>query len=236
MKKIVWAVVLLTCFTNYAMAQVTAIQNASLAKDAQVNVTVTDFKNVPLPREIMIFKSNFNQREYQGLTDSAGRFSVRLPAGDKYDIFILGFKDSTSYDMIDIPDPGPNASYKDPFTLSFQFSPSKTFVLEDVNFETGKAVLEPESYTSLDELAAYLLRKVDERIEIGGHTDNVGSAANNLRLSMERATAVMNYMISKGIDSSRLEAKGYGMTMPVESNKTEEGRAQNRRTEVKILD
>jgi outer membrane protein OmpA-like peptidoglycan-associated protein len=109
-------------------------------------------------------------------------------------------------------------------------------VLEDVNFETGKAVLEPESYTSLDELAAYLIRKVDERIEIGGHTDNVGSAANNLRLSMERATAVMNYMISKGIDSSRLEAKGYGMTKPIENNKTEEGRAQNRRTEVKILD
>jgi outer membrane protein OmpA-like peptidoglycan-associated protein len=236
MKKVVWAIALVTCFTNYAMAQFPAIQNASLAKDAQVNVTVTDFKNVPLPREIMIFKSNFNQREYQGLTDSAGRFSVRLPAGDKYEIYILGFKDSTSYDMMEIPDPGPNASYKDPFTLSFQFSPSKTFVLEDVNFETGKAVLEPESYTSLDELAAYLIRKVDERIEIGGHTDNVGSAANNLRLSMERATAVMNYMISKGIDSSRLEAKGYGMTKPIENNKTEEGRAQNRRTEVKILD
>jgi outer membrane protein OmpA-like peptidoglycan-associated protein len=53
---------------------------------------------------------------------------------------------------------------------------------------------------------------------------------------MERATAVMNYMISKGIDPARLEAKGYGMSVPVESNKTEEGRAQNRRTEAKILD
>jgi outer membrane protein OmpA-like peptidoglycan-associated protein len=88
----------------------------------------------------------------------------------------------------------------------------------------------------LNELAVYLVRKVDERIEIGGHTDNVGTAANNLKLSMERATAVMNYMISKGIDPARLEAKGYGMSVPVESNKTEEGRAQNRRTEAKILD
>jgi len=236
MKKMVLAALLVMFLANNAMAQSPVIQNASQAKDAQVNVTVTDFKNVPLPREIMIFKSNFNQREYQGLTDSTGRFSVRLPAGDKYEIYILGFKDSTSYDMMDIPDPGPNASYKEPFTLSFQFSPAKTFVLEDVNFETGKAVLEPESYTSLNELAAYLVRKVDERIEIGGHTDNVGTAANNLKLSMERATAVMNYMISKGIDPSRLEAKGYGMTMPIESNKTEDGKAQNRRTEVKILD
>jgi outer membrane protein OmpA-like peptidoglycan-associated protein len=236
MKKKVWVSLLAIFFTYVLQAQTPVVQNALQAKDAQVNVTVTDFMNVPLPREIMIFKSNFNQREYQGLTDSAGRFSVRLPAGDKYEIYILGFKDSTSYDMMDIPDPGPNASYKEPFTLSFQFSPAKTFVLEDVNFETGKAVLEPESYTSLNELAAYLVRKADERIEIGGHTDNVGTAANNLKLSMERAIAVMNYIISKGIDPARLEAKGYGMTMPVESNKTEEGRAQNRRTEVKILD
>lgn len=236
MKKTVWVGFLMLLFTASLQAQTPVVQNATLAKYAQVDVTVTDFKNVPLPREIMIFKSSFNQREYQGLTDSTGRFSVRLPAGDKYEIYILGFKDSTSYDVMDIPDPGPNASYKDPFTLSFQFSPAKTFVLEDVNFETGKAVLEPESYVSLNELAAYLVRKVDDRIEIGGHTDNVGTAANNLKLSMERATAVMNYMISKGIDPARLEAKGYGMSVPVEGNKTEEGRAQNRRTEVKILD
>ncbi len=236
MKKLVLVSFFATAFAAQMQAQTPVVQNALQAKDAQVNVTVTDFKHVPLPREIMIFKSNFNQREYQGLTDSTGRFSVRLPAGDKYEIYILGFKDSTSYDMMDIPDPGPNASYKEPFTLSFQFSPAKTFVLEDVNFETGKAVLEPESYTSLNELGAYLVRKVDDRIEIGGHTDNVGTAANNLKLSMERATAVMNYMVSKGIDPARLEAKGYGMSVPVESNKTEEGKAQNRRTEVKILD
>jgi len=236
MKKLVLVSFFATAFAAQMQAQTPVVQNALQAKDAQVNVTVTDFKHVPLPREIMIFKSNFNQREYQGLTDSTGRFSVRLPAGDKYEIYILGFKDSTSYDMMDIPDPGPNASYKEPFTLSFQFSPAKTFVLEDVNFETGKAVLEPESYTSLNELGAYLVRKVDDRIEIGGHTDNVGTAANNLKLSMERATAVMNYMVSKGIDPARLEAKGYGMSVPIESNKTEEGKAQNRRTEVKILD
>ncbi|MEX1203226.1 MAG: OmpA family protein [Ferruginibacter sp.] len=236
MKKLVLGSFLALIFDVSLQAQTPVVQNALQVKDAQVNVTVTDFNNVPLPREIMIFKSNFNQREYQGLTDSTGGFLVRLPAGDKYEIYILGFKDSTSYDMMDIPDPGPNASYKEPFTLSFQFSPAKTFVLEDVNFETGKAVLEPESYISLNELAAYLVRKEDDRIEIGGHTDNVGTAVNNLKLSMERATAVMNYMISKGIDPSRLEAKGYGMLVPIESNKTNEGKAQNRRTEVKILD
>lgn len=212
------------------------VQNAAIAKDAPVDVTVTDFKDNALPHEIMIFRSKRNDREYQGLTDENGKFSVRLPAGDKYEIYILGFKDSTTYDIMDIPDPGPKASYKKPFTLTFQFSPAKTFILEGCNFETGLATLEPEAYQVLDELVAYLTRKTDDRIEIGGHTDNVGTAANNLKLSMDRATAVMNYLISKGIAAERLVAKGYGMTVPIEENRTAEGRASNRRTEVKVIE
>jgi outer membrane protein OmpA-like peptidoglycan-associated protein len=236
MKKFFFGLILSFFLPVSMMAQTVIVQNASIAKDVQVDVTVTDFKDNVLPHEIMIFRSKLNLREYQGLTDSNGKFSVRLPAGDKYEIYILGFKDSTTYDVMDVPDPGPNASYKKPFILTFQFSPSKTFILEDCNFETGKATLEPESYGVIDELVSYLLRKEDERIEIGGHTDNVGSAAANLKLSNDRATSVMNYLISKGIDPARLEAKGYGMSVPVETNKTEEGRAQNRRTEVKVLE
>ncbi|MCC6256717.1 MAG: OmpA family protein, partial [Chitinophagaceae bacterium] len=125
--------------------------------------------------------------------------------------------------------------YKNPFTVDIQFQPSRTFILEDCNFETGKADLEPESYAVLDELVSYLNRKDDERIEIGGHTDNVGSKASNLKLSEDRANTVRDYLISKGIDPSRLEAKGYGMSVPIDDNKTESGRAANRRTEVKIL-
>ena len=236
MKKMMLLSFMALCSLLVAQAQPGTVQNATIAKDVQVDVTVTDFKDNVLPHEIMIFRSKRNLREYQGLTDDVGKFSVRLPAGDQYEIYILGFKDSTTYDVMDVPDPGPNASYKKPFTLSFQFQPSKLFVLEDCNFETGKATLDPESYAVIDELLAYLIRKSDERVEIGGHTDNVGSAAANLVLSKDRATSVMNYLISKGIDPLRLEAKGYGMSMPVESNKTEDGRAQNRRTEVKVLE
>lgn len=217
-------------------AQTAPVQNASIPKDAPINVTVTDFKNNLLSQEIIVFRSKLNGREYQGISGADGKFSTRLPAGDSYEIFILGFKDSTSYNVFDIPAPQGNAYYKDPFKIDIQFQPSKTFILENVNYETGKATLDEDSYPVLDELVAYLNRKEDQRIEIGGHTDNVGSAANNLKLSMERAVTVMQYLISKGINPSRLEAKGYGMTMPIESNKTEEGKAQNRRTEVKILD
>ncbi|HQY11828.1 MAG TPA: OmpA family protein [Ferruginibacter sp.] len=212
------------------------VQNANIPKDAPVDVKMTDFRNNILPHEIVIFRSFANGREYQGLTDSTGRFSVRLPAGDKYELFILGFKDSTSYNVLDIPALTGNAYYKNPFKIDIQFLPAKSFVLEDCNFETGKADLLPEAFPVLDELVSYLVRKEDERIEIQGHTDNVGTAKSNQVLSEARANTVRNYLIAKGIDPNRLTAKGYGFTVPVADNKTAEGRAQNRRTEVKILE
>ena len=224
------------CMPLIAFCQGGAVQDASIPKDAPVNVSMTDFKGNILSREIVIFRSNLNGREYQGLTDTTGKFSIRLPAGDKYEIFILGFKDSTSYIVLDIPALQGKAYYKNPFKVDIQFLPAKSFVLEDCNFETGKADLEEDSYKVLDELVAYLNRKDDERIELQGHTDNVGSAKSNLILSEARANTVRTYLLSKGIDPNRVTAKGYGMTVPVESNKTAEGRAHNRRTEVKILD
>jgi len=208
---------------------------AQKAATASVDVAISDFKDKALENEVIIFRSFLNGNEFSGKSDETGKFSLELPAGDKYEIFILGFKDSTSYNVFEIPAPPPNSSYKDAFKVDIKFMPSKTFVLEDCNFETGKATLEPESYSVIDELYAYLLRKPEDVIEIGGHTDNVGKAAANLKLSEERATAVKNYLIAKGIEPSRIIAKGYGMTQPVADNKTEEGRATNRRTEVKIL-
>lgn len=237
MKRII-AVFCLVSFINIAAkAQTNTVQqNAAQAKDAPVDVSIADFKKNILPHEIVVFRSRLTQKEYQGMSQDNGKFSLRLPAGDKYEIFILGFKDSTSYNVLDIPALQANASYKNPFVVNIQFQPAKTFVLDDVNFETGKADLKPESFPVLDELVAFLTRKDDERIEIGGHTDNVGKPAANIALSMERAKSVMAYIISRGIDANRLTAKGYGSSVPVESNATAAGRAINRRTEVKILD
>ena len=235
MKKLFFSLVWSLPFAIFAQTG-TDVQNAAIPKDAPVDVALTDFKNNVLPHEIVIFRSQINGREYQGITGPDGKFSTRLPAGDKYEMFILGFKDSTSVNILDIPAPQGNASYKNSFKVELQHQPAKTFILENVNYETGKADLDEDSYPALDELVKYLNRRENERIEIGGHTDNVGTPANNLKLSMERAVTVMQYLISKGISPERLEAKGYGMTMPIESNKTEEGRAINRRTEVKVLD
>ena len=225
-------------FSLPVFSQNGTVQNASIPKDAPVNVSLTDFKNNILNNEIVVFKSKLNGKEYQGLTDSTGRFSFRLPVGDNYEIYILqGVKDSSlNENVLAIPMPKGNAYYKDPFKVNIQHLPSKSFVLEDCNFETGKATLQPESYTVIDELVAYLLRKDDEKIELGGHTDNVGTAKSNLVLSEARANTVRAYLLMKGIDPARVTAKGYGFSVPVATNKTAAGRAQNRRTEVKILE
>lgn len=228
--------IFLVLLSSLGIQAQTVTQNAAIPKDAPINVAMTDFKNNVLSHEIIIFKSKINEREYQGLTDDDGKFNIRLPAGDSYEIFILGFKDAESYNVLEILPLKGNEFYKNPFKVDIQFQPSKTFVLENCNFETGKAMLAPESYVVLDELVTYLNRKEDQRIEIGGHTDNVGSAANNFKLSTERAHAVRSYLIAKGINETRLEAMGYGMTDPIEENSTTQGRAQNRRTEVKVLD
>ena len=235
MKQFILIVFLGLSIPVLTFSQANPVQNASIPKDAPIDVTVSDFKNNLKANEIIVFKSQINSKEYQELTDDNGKFSIRLPAGDKYEIFILGFKDSTSYNILDIPATTGNAYYKNAFKVDIQFQPSKTFVLDDCNFETGKATLQPESYSVLDELVAYLVRKDDEKIELGGHTDNVGSAASNLKLSLDRANTVRAYLLTKGIDPDRVTAKGYGMSEPIADNKSEEGRALNRRTEVKIL-
>jgi OOP family OmpA-OmpF porin len=209
-------------------------------KDVLVTGSVTDLNSGKiLSNEIVVFKSSANGTEFEALSDSLGKFSLRLPIGTKYDTYILGFHDSTNQNIVlDIPALAKPKRYDDanPFVVPIQFEAPKSFVLDNCNFETGKSDLKPESYKVIDELVEYLNRKSDERIEIGGHTDDVGKPDANMALSLARANTVRAYLLSKGISPDRVTAKGYGMDDPIADNSTAEGRAQNRRTEVKILD
>lgn len=107
--------------------------------------------------------------------------------------------------------------------------------LNNIFFETGKAVLKPESFTELDRVVKFLNDNPFIRIEIGGHTDNVGSAKYNLDLSARRAKSVAEYIMLKGVPSSAIASKGYGLTKPMAPNTTEHGRQLNRRVEFTII-
>ena len=110
-----------------------------------------------------------------------------------------------------------------------------TYVLKGVNFPSGKSVLTPQSYATLDQVAGVLVANPDIRIEIAGYTDNTGSRMINVRLSAARALAVRAYLARKGVSPSRMTARGYGPAEPVAPNTTAAGRAQNRRVELHKL-
>ena len=101
-----------------------------------------------------------------------------------------------------------------------------------INFETGKSTVRPDSKKIIDELAAMLKANPALKISIEGHTDNVGTPAANKVLSEARASAVMSALVSAGIDALRMSSKGWGQEKPKADNKTEEGRAKNRRVEI----
>jgi len=117
---------------------------------------------------------------------------------------------------------------------------NETIVLNNVYYDYDKAALKPESFPALDELVSLLNKYPAMSIEIGAHTDSKGRDTYNLKLSEARAESVVKYLVEKGIDASRLTAKGYGETMPVEPNELDgkdnpAGREKNRRTEFKVL-
>lgn len=104
---------------------------------------------------------------------------------------------------------------------------------KQIQFETAKAIIVPESYPALDSMVNLMLMYPTVNALVAGHTDNVGDPDDNLLLSQQRADAVMQYLTSKNVDPTRLTAQGFGETQPIASNKTPEGRAQNRRCVVK---
>jgi outer membrane protein OmpA-like peptidoglycan-associated protein len=108
-------------------------------------------------------------------------------------------------------------------------------VLKNVFFETNAWDLLPASRVELDKLAQLLIVNKDKKVEIGGHTDNVGNDVDNQKLSENRAKSVVDYLVSKGVAAENLSYKGYGESVPIGDNATENGRAKNRRTEFKIL-
>jgi OmpA-OmpF porin, OOP family len=106
------------------------------------------------------------------------------------------------------------------------------FIALDIHFDTAKAVIKPESQPIVEQIVTLLKGNVKLKISVEGHTDNVGTAASNQKLSEARATAVVAAIVAQGIERDRLSSAGFGQDRPVADNRTEEGRAKNRRVEL----
>lgn len=143
-------------------------------------------------------------------------------------------KDGVPNDTDRCPDtPGPATNNGCP-EVKEETKKRLNFATRGIYFEFGKATLKPQSFPKLDEVVDIINEYPDYNLRLGGHTDAIGSDASNLALSQARVDAVKSYLVSKGVPESRLEAKGYGESRPIATNKTAVGRAQNRRVEMEL--
>jgi len=194
-------------------------QVAGKAVEATIELIDND-KNLVLAT----FKSNL----------STGKYLVTLPSGRNYGIAVKapGYLFHSENFLL------PEAAEFQEFILDIELKKlevGNVVVLKNIFFDSDKSEVKPESANELTRLIKLLNENPKTKIELSSHTDDVGPDEYNLKLSENRSKAVRDYLVSKGVASNRLVAKGYGESKPIDKNDTEEGRQNNRRTEFKIL-
>ncbi len=167
-------------------------------------------------------------------TDETGNYLITLPVGRDY-AFNVKRRGYLFYsENFSLRERNPDSTYNIGIPLQ-PIEPNALIVLKNIFFDVNKFELKPASQVELGSVVQLMKENGSLKIQINGHTDNVGNAAANLKLSNSRAQAIVNYLSSNGIDPKRLSYKGFGDTQPMADNQTEEGRAQNRRTELKVV-
>ena len=167
-------------------------------------------------------------------TDETGNYLITLPTGKDYAFNVnrrgyLFFSENFSLT-------GKPADSTYHINIPMQpIEANAMVVLKNIFFDLNKYDLKPQSRVELDQVIQLLKENATVKIEISGHTDNIGKPADNLKLSESRARAVVAYLISRGIGATRLSSRGLGETKPIADNSSEEGRAKNRRTELKVI-
>ncbi|MGE5518348.1 MAG: OmpA family protein [Candidatus Dadabacteria bacterium] len=187
-----------------------------------------------LPSSVELIDLATKQTLSRVQTDETGNYLVTLPLGKDY-AFNVNRQGYLFYsDNYSLKEKSPDSTYEKNIPLE-PIEVNASIVLRNIFFDFRKFELKPESQVELDKVIQLLQDNPSVKIQIEGHTDNIGTAADNQKLSENRARAVVNYLVSKGISAGRLTSKGYGATQPIASNNTDEGRAQNRRTELKVI-
>jgi outer membrane protein OmpA-like peptidoglycan-associated protein len=206
--------------------------------EAALKFFVVDKDKGPITGIVIALTAPDGKKFYTEETDADGYAELLVPVGQNYDIVYLSLGRRDVAAKVSVSD-----KRKQNVKLTLRYkridpppdASAPRFVLDGVYFDSGKATLRPESFNRLDSVAEYMTHKKSARIEISGHTDNVGNAKKNKALSHKRVQACRDYLISKGVDRSRIEAIGYGDERPIASNDSEDGRQQNRRIEATEL-
>ena len=220
--------ILLLLFSSYLDAQEVGDEQCLLL------TRITDFDTIPQPYARMIIWTKNDSLAFNKETksDIEGKSSFVLEQGNEY--YLKVFKADTSKVFKLLVD---KKNY--PFSIEWDMfievtrRYSQIFELE-VNFDTNSAIIPDESKSNIDDLYDRLMNDPEVSIELASHTDSIGDDNSNMLLSQRRSESVKQYLIDMGIELDRIEAQGYGEKQPKATNETPEGRAKNRRTEVRI--
>jgi flagellar motor protein MotB len=214
----------------YSLPQKFAVDTSLLMKG-----TLTDSETGrPVFAKMDIIDAEISRIVATTTSDSAGGYFIRIPQPKRYGVEIVARNYMLNLDIVDLA----GESYRREIIRDFRLDPIEIgarMILKNIFFEFGKSTLKSESYIQLDNVVLLMQSTPRLRIEISGHTDNVGSAKTNQKLSEDRSKAVVDYLVSRGVELTRLEYKGYGFSQPVATNSTTDGRSQNRRVEFKII-
>lgn len=187
----------------------------------------------PLPSTVELIDNTNSSALMKIQTDERGEFFITLPTGKEY-TFTVNRKGYLFYSQLyALQKSLPDSTYAKDIALQ-PIALNANVRLANIQFESNSFKLQEVSMIELNKLIEVLNDNPKLSIEIGGHTDNTGNAADNIKLSGNRAKAVVDYLVSKGIAPARLTWKGYGATKPIADNNSEEGKAKNRRTEFKV--
>ncbi len=168
--------------------------------------------------------------------ESDGSFMICITPGKDYGLFVSSEGHMFYSENINLTTISPSQK---PFEIEIpieQIKKGSTIILKNIFFDTDSFNIKVNSESELNKLISFMNSNQSIKIEIGGHTDNKGKPAYNLDLSQKRAKAVYDFLVKKGVVVARLKFKGFGDTVPISTNDTEDGRSMNRRTEMKIVE
>ena len=190
---------------------------------------------LPLRGSVMVKDEQENTIAFCSSNPNNGKYVLAVPFGNTYNLIAESIDHFKTREKLPLLDTSKSVEVIKDFELKKFLDSGEVYKAKDILFEYNKAILTQTSYDELNKIADWISQQNKAKFEIAGHTDDKGSEKFNLYLSEERCKVVVNYLVSKGIKPIRLVAKGYGESMPIAENSTEEGRSLNRRVEIKVL-